>query len=534
MANTQGLTIGVSWGDVDGDGDDDLVLGTTSSGPTYLFLNDGAGNFERQNDSLLDGNYPVWTPILGDYDNDGDQDMFLVSFGEPSRLLENVGGTTFVEQSSGGLFSDAGNLMARGGAWADYDGDGYLDLMVSTNAPKPSVGSDKLYRNVGDSTFLDETPTVFGDMSIGRGVIWSDFDNDGDIDLYAVGGKGCPCNWETQPDSWYTNAENRMFENIDGVLVNATTNVTVDINHGRGVTAGDYDNDGDMDLFICNIAVTGEEGSNPETIGGQNRLLRNDGNFVFTDVTPQALISTGNHRSSGWFDADNDGDLDLLVIAMNNAITTLFENINSGESFVAKDIKVFGSPLYQGISGGGCAFSDFDTDGDVDIFVTHKNGSNRFLRNDVSNGNHWLQIKLEGVESNRDGIGARVKITTPDGEQIRDVRTSTGYWSQNSLTQHFGLGTTTVVDRVDITWPSGTQQTIVAPEVDQVLRITECESVCSCEGDTNGDGEVNVLDIIQIIIDFNGGPDALGDVDGNGEVNTLDILLVVAAWGICQ
>jgi hypothetical protein len=288
-----------------------------------------------------------------------------------------------------------------------------------------------------------------------------------------------------------------------------------------------------MDLYICNIEVTGEEGSNPETVGGENRLLRNDGNFVFTDVTPVELVEMGNQRSNGWFDADNDGDLDLLVVAMNGTTTKLFENINSGESFVEKDVKVFGDQQYQGISGAGCAFSDFDQDGDIDIFITHKNGKNRFLKNKLDNGNHWLQVKLEGVESNRDGIGARVKVTTPEGTQIRDVRSSTGYWSQNSLTQHFGLGNSTVVERVDITWPSGVQQTIVNPAVDDMVYVVECEHVCSCDGDSNGDGVVDVLDIIQIIVDFNGGPGALGDVDGNGEVNTLDIIFVIGAWGAC-
>ena len=533
METTIGKTIGASWGDVDGDGDDDICLGTTSTGPTHLFLNDGNGNFDRQYDSLLDQYYPVWSPTLGDYDNDGDLDVFLISFGQPSRLLKNNGGATFVEVTSDGLFSGDGNLMARGGAWADFDADGLLDIMVSTNAPKPTVQNDKLYQNLGGDMFSDVSPSVFGDMSIGRGVVWSDFDNDGDVDLYAVGGKGCPCDWEAQPEDWLTNAENRMFENVDGVFVDVTTDVTVDIDHGRGVTAGDYDNDGDMDLYICNITVTGEEGSNPESYGGDNKLLRNDGDFVFTDVTPLELVGTGNHRGCGWLDFDNDGDLDLLTIAMNGDITTMFENINAGKNFVPVFEDVFGNPFYQGISGGACSFSDYDIDGDVDVFISHKNGSNRLIRNELANDNDWIEIKLEGIESNRGGIGARIKVTTSQGEQISDVRTGTGYWGQNSLVQHFGLGLNASIQRIDVTWPSGIHQTIVTPSSNERLEVVECEGVCSCEGDINGDGSVDVTDFVHLINEWGDCIDCLSDLNADGVVNVQDILVIVVKWGAC-
>ena len=145
--------------------------------------------------------------------------------------------------------------MARGGAWVDYNNDGLLDLMVSTNAAIPWLGSDKLLRNVNGFLFQDATPESFIYPRKGRGIAWADFDDDGDQDLYTVGGTGCPCNWEDLPDNWLDHAQNRMFRNDDGILVDVTNDVTIDGLPGRGVAAADYDNDGDIDLYLSSSSL---------------------------------------------------------------------------------------------------------------------------------------------------------------------------------------------------------------------------------------------------------------------------------------
>ncbi len=536
MQDTIGKSSGSSWADIDGDGDDDLIIGTNGDGPTYIYLNDGSGGFKQIGGPFLNGYHAVWAPLLGDYDNDGDQDLFTVGFGEQCYLLENQGGTSFVDVPSKGLFENAGNLMGRGGAWVDYDADGLLDVMVATNAAKPDVGRDKLYRNAGGNTFTDASPDVFDAQNIGRGLVWTDLDNDGDVDLYAAAGKGCPCEWETQPADWLIRAENQVFSNDGGVLTNMTDAVTINIDHARGVAAGDYDNDGDMDLYICNIIVGGWEGDDPEIFGGYNKLLRNDGNFTFVDVTPDELVLYGNQRSCSWVDTDNDGDLDLLVVGMGSAIPTkLFENINDGDLFVSIDQKIFADPIYADKNGVSGSFSDYDQDGDMDLFMTYRHSENRLLRNDLDNGNHWIEVDLDGVESNRDGVGARITVTAGGRTQIRDVLTGTGYWSQDSKVQHFGLGPeTTEVTEIEVRWPSGITQVVTYVTADQRISIEECEINCTCAGDIDCDGEVGVLDLLGIINAWHCVSCCSEDINGDGVVNVADVLELISAWGPCS
>ena len=537
MKYTTGQTMGVTFGDVDGDGVDDVLVATGAmlGGPTMLFINDGLGNFSNATKGVFAEEHNVWSPLLGDSDNDGDLDLFCVNFGEQCRLYENQGGMDFVELENDGLFQKAGNMMARGGAWADFDADGLLDILVSTNAPKWDVGRDKLYRNMGDNTFVDVSPDIFTDLSIGRGIAWGDFDNDGDQDLYLVGGKGCPCNWEELPPAWLINAENRMFRNDGGVFTDVTTDVTRDIMHGRGVAAGDYDNDGDLDLYICNVGVTGEEGENPETMLGYNRLLRNDGDFQFVDVTPVTLLQEGGERSCSWFDYDNDGDLDIIETVMWADYPTvgLYENINAGESFVWQvTVDAFNLPEYEGNSGTGCGIADIDNDGDLDIMLGYKFGPNQLLRNDHLTGNHWIKVKLEGTISNRDAIGARVLVRTGNLEQIREVQSGTGYWSQHSLVQHVGIAEFDVIDEVRITWPSGIEQVIEFPAIDQTLEITESNN--SCIEDLTSDGVVDVLDLLLLIAEWGECGKCSADFNGDGVVKVQDLLILIGAWGACD
>ena len=537
-------TMGVTIVDIDADGDDDLVIanGGSGGGPTRLFLNDGSGNFTDETDGIFAEAHAVWSPLFGDMDNDGDPDLFFVAFGEQCRLFENQGDGMFVEVwgpwVDDGIKDDkgvpTGNMMARGGAWIDYDSDGLLDIMISTNAAANDIQSNKLYRNMGDNTFIDATPAIWDNGVIGRGVAWCDFDNDGDLDLYAVGGKGCPCNWEQIPDNWWGYAENRMYRNDNGVFTDVTNKVTRDVWHGRGVVTGDYDNDGDFDLYICNVGLEGWEGKNPDVIEGVNRLLRNDGNFQFVDVTPTALMLPGGERSCAWFDMDNDGDLDLVHSVMWNDTPNvgLFQNNNAGESFTWIFDDEFNDKAQTGKSGTGNAIADLDDDGDLDLLFGWKFGTNKLLQNDLDNDNHWIKIKLEGTTSNRSAIGARVDVVTGSLTQIREVVTGTGYWSQHSMVQHVGLGDRTSIDEIVVRWPSGNVQHVYPLCVDRTIRIVEMEPQPDCPADLNADCNVDVSDILMLIGNW-GSTDPALDIDGSGEVDVADILLAVSGWGNC-
>ncbi len=535
---TYGLTtMGVTMSDVDQDGDDDLIIATGASvgGKTLLFVNDGYGNYTDATNGVLEEYHPVWTPLMGDCDNDGDPDMFYVCFGDQCRLWENKGNYEFTERWGGGILASLGNIMARGGAWVDYNNDGLLDLMVSTNAAIPWLGSDKLLRNVNGFLFQDATPESFIYPRKGRGIAWADFDDDGDQDLYTVGGTGCPCNWEDLPDNWLDHAQNRMFRNDDGILVDVTNDITIDGLPGRGVAAADYDNDGDIDLYICNVSLTGNQGNGQIEVYGYNRLLRNDGDFQFVDVTPDTLRLPGNERSAAWFDKDNDGDLDLLITIMSEVKPTvaLYENNNNGESFSMVNDAVFNLPENIGGSGTGCGISDIDNDGDLDFMLGYKYGPNQLIQNDLKNKNKWIKVKLIGTISNRDAIGARVKVRTGSTWQTREIQSGSGYWSQHSLIQHFGLGEYEYdISEILVLWPSGIKQRIFGVGPNQTIEIVEQESLCNA--DLNNDTEVNIDDLLVLIGSWGKCDACPSDMNADGFVNVDDILLLISAWGPCE
>jgi len=536
--------MGITMSDVDADGDDDLIVATGAhvGGPTLLYLNDGLGNFTDATSGLLLYHNMVWTPLMGDYDNDGDPDMLQVCFGERSWLRENQfgelqeGAFDWRDRYSGGIFHTLSNMMARGGSWVDFDNDGLLDIMISTNAAISSLGSDKLLRNTNGYLFVDATPDSFYFPRKGRGVVWADFDDDGDQDLYAVGGTGCPCSWDELPESWVDHAQNRMFRNDDGDMVNITDEVTGNGLPGRGVSAADYDNDGDLDLYINNTSLTGTGGDGQTLIYGVNSLLRNDGDWVFTDVTPDSLLCDSSERSNAWFDMDNDGDLDLIMTVMwlNVPIVGLYRNDNEGEHFERLLDPVFMTWM-DPISGVGCGISDIDDDGDLDLMLGFKYGPNQLLRNDLDNEYAWLKVKLIGTASNRDAIGTRVRVRTGDKWRMREVQSGSGYWSQHSLVQHFGLGEHEgVIQEVHVRWPSGLEQSLYNVDPDQKITIIEGKDY-GCGGpDVNNDNTIDILDLLEVINDWGVcSPCSAADIDQSGQIDVLDMLAVINGWGDC-
>ncbi|KPJ64694.1 hypothetical protein AMJ44_12275 [candidate division WOR-1 bacterium DG_54_3] len=491
LGENTNYSAGLAWGDYDGDGDLDVYL-THSWYPNELFRNEGGGVFVDATSGPLgdaDGGSGV---AWGDYDNDGDLDLYLSNCGTANKLFRNDGGGVFVDATSGPL-GDAGCGM--GVTWGDFDNDGDLDLYLANDAT-----ANKLFRNDGGGSFVDATSGPLGDTGNSWTVACGDYDNDGDLDIYIV-------NW---------NNANKLLRNDGGLtFVDVTSGPLGDAQKGKGVAWGDYDNDGDLDLYFAN-QYTG------------NKLLRNDGGGSFVDVTSGPLADGGNGKGVAWGDYDNDGDLDLFLAKGDGA--TLAENKlmrnDGGGTFVDA---TSGALLNLGMwSGSG--LGDCDNDGDLDLYVANLQGPNSLFVNQKGSAKHWLHVNLVGVLSNKSAIGARVSAHSGTLSQIREISGGSGYMSQNSLTAEFGMGSLTSVDSLVITWPSGTVQKLTGLPVDTLLTITESAFI---RGDVNGDGSIDLGDVLYLIAYLykNGpapNPLATGDVDCSGGIDLGDVLYLIA------
>jgi len=425
-----GNTTGASWGDYDGDGDPDLYVSVADGNGNQLLRNDGGDLFTNVTPYELAGQYnqgAVW----GDYDNDGDLDLYESNSAIHDCLVRNDGGGVFTDVTSGIL---AAGGYGQGVAWGDFDQDGYIDLYVSN-----LYSGNRLMRNTGVAdVFVDATCCALDDANQGWGVAWGDYDDDGDLDLYLVN----------------YSAANRLYRNDGGgAFTDVTSGPLGDTGMGRSATWVDYDNDGDLDIYVTNNHV--------------NHLFRNDGGGVFTDATAGPLGQPYDSWGAAWGDYDNDGDLDVYV-TNRGASNHLLENEGAGVFAYATS-----GPLADYGNGQGVAWADYDGDGDLDLFFG--NGeleSNHLLRNDGAGG-HWLHLDLVGVQSNRSAIGARVRLSSAGQSQIREVSGGSCYGSQNSLTVEFGLGAETVVDTLEIIWPSGIVQDTTDVSADQRIQIVE-------------------------------------------------------------
>jgi hypothetical protein len=424
---------GLGWVDYDADGDLDI----------YFTNRETAENVLLRNDDLTPGGFVDATPALladpansrgcpwGDYDGDGDTDLYLSVKGV-NKLIRNDGGGTFVDVTAPPL-DDSGTGQAA--AWFDYDNDGDLDIYLVNN------GANKLFRNDSAGGFTDVTTGPLGDAGWGMGLGLADYDGDGDLDIYVAN---------------YDHTANVLMQNQGGgVFADVTTPVLESASSSYGAAWGDYDNDGDLDLYVTNE--------------GANSLLRNDGG-TFTDVTAPPLDDDGQGRSAAWGDSDNDGDLDLYVVNYDGA-NRLFRN-DGGGNFV-KPTGCGGSELSDTGPGFSTGWADYDKDGDLDLYVVNQ-GANALFRNELDSGHHWLEVDPVGVISNTDGVGTRVRIVVGGICQMREIAGASGFASQGPLTAWFGLGTDTLVDTVEVTWPaSGTVQTLTDVACDQTIEIVE-------------------------------------------------------------
>ncbi len=426
---------GVAWGDYDNDGDLDLYLGNLNAPGSKLLRNDGGGTFTNVTVGALIGVTAIGV-AWGDYDNDGDLDLYAANDGA-NTLIRNDGAGIFTDVTAGPLGDNGGS---QGVAWADFDRDGDLDLFFANASATPALRQDKLLRNDGGGIFTDVTAGPLVEADNNTGIAWGDYDNDGDPDLY-IAADGAP---------------SRLLRNDGaGSFTDVTTGPLAITGVATGVAWGDFDNDGDLDLYVARGSGQGD------------RLLRNDGGDAFTDVTAGALVDTDSTQGIAWGDYDNDGDLDLYLA---NATTPNRLLRNDGGVFV----DVTTAPLDGGgRNSTGVAWGDYDGDGDLDLFLSSWFGPKSLFRNGLSSGNHWLHVDLTGTLSNRFGLGARIRVIAGGRTQIREVSGGAGYFSQDSLTAEFGLGQATVVDSVQVRWPSGTVQTLLNVAVDQRLGIIE-------------------------------------------------------------
>jgi hypothetical protein len=495
---------GAAFFDYDHDGwlDIFLVNGSTLEGgivpaPTnHLYHNNRNGTFTdvTQRAGLIHSGWGQGI-CIGDYDNDGFDDLFVTYWGQ-NVLYHNNGDGTFTDVTEKAGLLQSERHWGAGCAFLDYDRDGFLDLFVTNyvdfdpqTAPLPGSwgcvyrgtpvncgprglpkDKNRLYHNNGDGTFTDVTEKsgiAQAEASYGLGVLVSDFNNDAYPDIYVAN--------DSEPSYLFWNNKNGTFTE-GGMAAGVATSADGRNQSGMGVTAGDYNCDGWLDIFKTNFS------------DDMPNLYRNLGKGFFEDDVTSAGL--GIHtRYLGWgcgfFDPDNDGWLDIFYVnghvypevdRLNVGITyrepmVFYRNLGNGKF---RDVSsLAGSAFSEKIAGRGCAFGDFDNDGTVDILVNPINDIPRLLKCSNSTGNHWITLKLIGTKSNHSAIGARVRCVIGNHQQLDEVRSGGSYMSQNDLRIHFGLGKANRIDLLEISWPSGHIDRMTGVKPNQFMTVRE-------------------------------------------------------------
>lgn len=461
------IITGQAWGDYDNDGWVDLYV-TDPNGPNTLYRNNGNGTFSVSplaEQVLLSQAYSAGASFV-DFDNDGWQDLLVVNWGV-NNLFHNEEGEGFRDVSEQAGITDSAN--SKTASWGDFDQDGFLDLYIANWSCYPKCGRvmegdiDRLYHNNGDGSFSNVTDYLGGVNGAGFVANFTDFDNDGDLDIYLVN------------DSFINPVGNKLWRN-DGpgcqgwCFTQIAKEAGADARlFGMGLASGDYDNDGDIDFYFSNV--------------GPMQLLQNQGDGTFTNVAEASGVQSP--ESIGWgavfLDYDNDGwrDLYLAVADTTNhrdiGANKLFRN-NADGSFSLVSCGNAAADVRMSL---GVAYADYDQDGWVDLLVGNVDEGYRLYRNMGGEnqiagveGNHWLALELRGAGLvNRDAVGTRVYVSTADGvSQLQEVINGSSMGSGNELSLYFGLGSFNQAD-LQIRWPDGSQQRIEHVRANQRYRL---------------------------------------------------------------
>jgi enediyne biosynthesis protein E4 len=498
------MTGGVALFDYDNDGLLDIFFTngaaipslekTDSSFSNRLFHNNGDGTFTdvTEKAGLVGIGYSMGV-ATGDYDNDGFVDLYVTGVNH-NQLFHNNGNGTFsdVTEKAGvkGIVPGIGKAWAVAAGWFDYNNDGLLDLLVVNylnydikTASACSVGKlptycspndfqgtpNILYRNNGDGTFTDvSTASHIGQyVGKGMGVAFADYDGDGFTDIFISN--------DTSPNFL-------LHNNGDGTFTDEASDAGVAYNEmgktvaGMGADFRDLNNDGLPDIFHTTM------------FGDTFPLYENEGKGQFNDVTSSSGLTAATGRLTAWgtgaYDFDNDGLKDLFTAdaaILDNSVEVehrpyrlpnrIFRNIGN---FKFEDVSgTAGADFADPAAHRGAAFGDLNNDGKVDVVVTVLNGPPEILMNRTASEHHWIILKLVGVKDNRDGLGTKIKITTAHGSQYNEATTALSYNSSSDKRVHFGLGEDAVIDRIELSWPTGVKQVLRGVKADQVLTIRE-------------------------------------------------------------
>jgi hypothetical protein len=518
---------GAAFFDYDNDGwlDIFLVNGSvlTQSGRkprSFLFRNNRNGTFTDVTEKA-GLTHAGWGQgcCIGDYDNDGFDDLFVTCWGR-NLLYHNNGDGTFTDVTQKAGLVTTGRRWGAACCFVDYDKDGHLDLFVANyvnfdpeRAPKPGAspycryndipipcgpqgftgGSNMLYRNRRDGTFEDvseksgivrprglPTPVFVPENwrptgSYGMGAAAADFDNDGWPDIYVA------C--DTAPSLLYHNNQDGTFSEI-AVPAGCAFDENGVAMSGMGVAIADYDGDGWLDIARTNFTDQA------------TTLYRNNGDGTFHDATLQSGLGINTKYLGfgiGFVDFDNDGWKDIF--AANGHVyaqiedrklhvtykqpKVVYRNLRNGR-FEDVSSKAGAAVTAPRVSRG-CAFGDFDNDGDIDVIVNNLDGPPSLFRNDGGNRNNWLMVKCIGTRSNRSAIGARVKVTAEGRSQIDEVMSGSSYYSQNDLRLHFGLGAARKADVIEIAWPSGLKESFRDEDANRLVTVQESKGIIKRE-----------------------------------------------------
>jgi hypothetical protein len=498
----ESMGAGCAWIDYDQDGFMDLYLVNGAATKIYtpkqplssaLYRNKGDGTFidvTKPAGVGAEGLFGMGVAV-GDFDNDGFPDLFVLGYGR-CILYRNNGQGAFTDVTARARVENRG-MWASSAAWFDYDNDGNLDLVIANYVDwtpernfycgdqgpgmrsycHPNVFHGQpaaLYHNNGDGTFTDASQSsgVGPKAANGLGVVTFDYNNDGWQDVFISN--------DAQPNHLFHNKGDGTFREV-GYLAGAAVSGDGQMEAGMGVDAADTTGSGRLDLYVCHLDMQ------------LNRFYRNMGDESFTDATLSSKMGYDTYQVSGFgtkfLDYDNDGAMDLFVanghvmdnIQLYHPDTTyaepkqMFRNTGRGRFENVSDR--LGPDMQQPHVSRGAATGDFDNDGDLDILVSSCGQRPQLLRNDGGNANHWLELLPIGTKSNRDGVGARVKVTAGDLAKYDQRKGGMSYQSAQDPRLHFGLGQHDLVDAVEIVWPSGMVSKLEKLKSDQIIAVKE-------------------------------------------------------------